>query len=141
MTIVDSADSILMLYSYAGFPEKSFRLFERSSTQISKAKDLSQEGVPEDMLPNLPPLTDIGTEQTKSQAIEEIDNTHMPGQDMDVIQSQITDILGGSIQSPDCAKQDTAELEDFKRKFTVKQNTMSNLSVVLTLVSILLAFR
>ena len=28
MTLVDSIDSILMLYSYTGFPEQRFRLFE-----------------------------------------------------------------------------------------------------------------
>ncbi|KAL0575200.1 hypothetical protein V5O48_006761 [Marasmius crinis-equi] len=32
MTLVDSLDSIMMLYSYAGFPERSFRIFETTDT-------------------------------------------------------------------------------------------------------------
>lgn len=29
MTLVDSVDSVLMLYSYSGFPERGFALFEK----------------------------------------------------------------------------------------------------------------
>lgn len=32
MTLVDSVDSVLMLYSYSGFPERGFALFEKDCT-------------------------------------------------------------------------------------------------------------
>ncbi|KIK57282.1 hypothetical protein GYMLUDRAFT_204164 [Collybiopsis luxurians FD-317 M1] len=38
MTLIDSVDSILMLYSYTGFPEHSFSLFERKTESISSGQ-------------------------------------------------------------------------------------------------------
>ncbi|KAE9392833.1 NicO-domain-containing protein [Gymnopus androsaceus JB14] len=35
MTLVDSLDSILMLYSYSGFPERSFRIIEKKNSNNS----------------------------------------------------------------------------------------------------------
>ncbi|KAF5385618.1 hypothetical protein D9757_005552 [Collybiopsis confluens] len=35
MTLIDSLDSVLMLYSYAGFPERSLKIFERRKSQES----------------------------------------------------------------------------------------------------------
>ena len=32
MTLIDSVDSVLMLYSYSGFSERSWAIFERSSS-------------------------------------------------------------------------------------------------------------
>ena len=42
MTLVDSVDSILMLYSYADFPERGFAIFEkRNSASISSQSSKS----------------------------------------------------------------------------------------------------
>ena len=74
MTLVDSLDSILMLYSYSGFPERSFRIIEKRNSDNS----LGVEG------PTDPEST---------------------------------------------------------RSMRVKQNAISGLSIILTIMSILLAFR
>jgi len=74
MTLVDSLDSILMLYSYSGFPERSFRIFERQRSGTGDVEEIS------------------------------------------------------------------ADPESVARSARVKQNAMSGLSIVLTLMSILVAF-
>ena len=85
MTLIDSFDSILMLYSYTGFPERRFALFVRPD-------GLSAPGSPGET-----PL--VGHEQ-------ELD-------------------------------EDRPEKIDMR----VKMNAMSGLSIILTLISILVAFR
>ena len=83
MTLVDSLDSILMLYSYTGFPERKFALFVK---------------------PN------------------EFSSASSPGD---------TPLAG---HEPD---EDRPEKVDMR----VKMNAMSGLSIILTLISILVAFR
>lgn len=36
MTLIDSVDSIIMLYSYSGFPDRSWRLFEKREPVVHK---------------------------------------------------------------------------------------------------------
>lgn len=85
MTLIDSLDSILMLYSYAGFPERKFALF------VTRGEPRSPSS------PGETPLVD-----------------HEPDIDED---------------RPE------------KINMRVKMNAMSGLSIVLTLMSILVAFR
>jgi len=85
MTLIDSLDSILMLYSYTGFPERKFALF-----------------IKQDELRSPSPLGETALAE------------HEPGLD-----------------------EDRPEKIDMR----VKMNAMSGLSIILTLMSILVAFR
>jgi high-affinity nickel-transport protein len=85
MTLIDSLDSILMLYSYTGFPERKFALFV-------------QRGEP----------------RSPGSPIEASLVAHEPNLD-----------------------EDRPEKIDIR----VKMNAMSGLSIVLTVMSILVAFR
>ncbi|KAG7092902.1 hypothetical protein E1B28_009209 [Marasmius oreades] len=93
MTLVDSLDSIMMLYSYAGLPDdRSFKIFEHSEKKCA---------VPD-------------TPETRLTAVPVTSAAFLP---------------------PD-ERKDAA-----KRNKRVKMNMMSGLSVILTLMSILVAFR
>ena len=85
MTLIDSLDSILMLYSYTGFPERKFALFVKRDKFESPSS------------PGATPLVE-----------------HEPDPD-----------------------EDRPEKIDMR----VKMNAMSGLSIILTLMSILVAFR
>lgn len=146
MTLVDSADSVLMLYSYAGFPERSLALFERvivdeseksslvgagsGSTPISESPTNVAEGDPDakDTAKGAFPGDGIGT---SAQVIEGI--AELPDQPQDGVRTRTP--------SPDAIVQDTALSQEVKRNLLIKENTMSGLSIVLTLISILVAFR
>lgn len=125
MTLVDSADSVLMLYSYADFPERGFAIFERRNSsdesshselaaQPSTAADLqADEIVPEPPSPKRsdapqPALPDLERNLTSDSGQDEADNK-----------------VSGSQQNT---------LDQATR------NTMSGLSIILTLLSILVAF-
>ncbi|KAN0139796.1 High-affinity nickel-transport domain containing protein [Lactarius tabidus] len=91
MTLLDSIDSILMLYSYTGFPERGFRIFEPVDANPE------QSCVPE---------------QNKKRRVEVV----------------VRDV--------------DEDIRDRRRNdMTVKRNMMSGLSIVLTLMSIIVAFR
>ncbi|TFK28056.1 NicO-domain-containing protein [Coprinopsis marcescibilis] len=94
MTLLDSIDSIIMLYSYTGFPEKRWRIFE------TKKPVVSAEPVAE---------SDI---QEKRDATSQVESTVEPSPEDHVA----------------------------ARTMTVKMNVMSNLSITLTVLSILVAF-
>ncbi|KAJ4491497.1 high-affinity nickel-transport protein-domain-containing protein [Lentinula edodes] len=92
MTLIDSLDSVLMLYSYAGFPEHSLRIFEKSRLHRDSISELTHPGGDEIKV-------DIPV-STEPQSEAEI---------------QIT------------------------RNAQVKQNAISGLSILLTLMSIMVA--
>ncbi|RDB18045.1 High-affinity nickel transport protein [Hypsizygus marmoreus] len=105
MTMIDSVDSILMLYSYSGFPEHSWALIERRqkpspNTDAEKVHDTSEKQ----------------EEDAKGPAVHE--KASKDAQDIDVSQ-------------PDAK---------ITRDTAVKMNVMSGLSIMLTLMSILVAF-
>ena len=113
MTLIDSLDSVVMLYSYSGFPERSFALFERR--------------VP----PTLPQSAPDGTANTSSpplvsppliEGVSEGDNNNKKAM-----------YKASTVQADDG--------EEERRTFRVKNNAMSNLSILLTVMSILVAFR
>ncbi|KAJ3893789.1 NicO-domain-containing protein [Lentinula edodes] len=94
MTLVDSLDSVLMLYSYAGFPEHSLRIFEKSRLHQDSIRELTHPGGDEiEIKVDIP----VGTEPQSEAEI------------------QIT------------------------RNAQVKQNAISGLSILLTLMSIMVA--
>lgn len=134
MTLLDSIDSILMLYSYSGFPERGFRIFEpveanvasrergsvyqevSASTQTTGSGDGDphQRGLLASVEPAPGPQSGQGRipEQNKKRQV------------------------GVVVQDVD------EDIRDMRRNnMTVKRNMMSGLSIVLTLMSIIVAFR
>jgi len=91
MTLVDSLDSVLVLYSYSGFPEKGWRILESRNDRQAESR------TEENQILTSPAV--VGRDDDNQQAL------------------------------------------DGQRISRVKRNMMSNLSVILTLMSILLAFR
>src|ERR1700722_8135798 len=119
MTLVDSCDSILMLYSYSGFPEHSFAIFENSL--ISDAERDVTAGVL------------AGDSQGGSAAAA-------------VIEPQASRIKTPSLHSVQEGTQRVHCLRSSSSKqppphMRVKRNMISGLSIILTLMSILIAFR
>ncbi|KAG8705844.1 hypothetical protein FRC08_001417 [Ceratobasidium sp. 394] len=132
MTLVDSADSVLMLYAYADFPEKSFAIFERrdassNSTQSSKSSrsvlGVGPSGAQEP-IDEITPASPIQKHPISSK-------TNLPDLERAVSNAE------------------SVESREFDGGMTTKQqqtleqaakNTMSSLSIVLTLLSILVAF-
>jgi high-affinity nickel-transport protein len=115
MTLVDSADSILMLYSYSGFPERSFIIFSPK---------------PECKAPVTNILPPVGTDDPSAKD---------KGDDLEV------NISGEIPHEEQKEHLDTLPSEDpngqLARNTRVKMNVMSGLSIILTLMSILVAFR
>ncbi|KAG9027510.1 hypothetical protein FRB95_007647 [Tulasnella sp. JGI-2019a] len=112
MTLVDSADSILMLYSYAGFPESGFAFFTCSHSEGSLDKGSTPVVPRRDMRPR-DASADANTTAGKEEAV--------------------LDEKRDAISTMDASEAAAASLR-------VKQNTMSGLSIVLTLISIVVAF-
>lgn len=119
MTLIDSSDSILMLYSYSGFPERSFFIFAQSGDP-EMTKDVSHDM--ESNVP-IPVLEEIKTE---------ID---LQGKDYD--QDRLPKRPTSPVQPITPQERDSAMARDIQ----VKMNMMSGLSIILTLMSILVAFR
>ncbi|KAG6854127.1 hypothetical protein C0991_010291 [Blastosporella zonata] len=132
MTLVDSADSILMLYSYAGFPEKSWALFERTPDHI---------GAPESKKGDT-----VSTEEKVIEARTPSDTRENFGtKDIAPVDTTVAPALPCISEDGEATfpVPDTSRDRDIKvsRDTAVKMNVMSGLSIVLTLMSILVAFR
>lgn len=112
MTMIDSLDSILMLYSYSGFPERSWRLFERKPVQAENSQ------------------TRVGVEQDAEQKRQP---THDRDDDGAALGKETH-----AVPKHEHEQEDEARIARDRR---VKMNVMSGLSIVLTLMSILVAFR
>uniref|UniRef100_A0A8H8CHJ5 Nickel/cobalt efflux system n=1 Tax=Psilocybe cubensis TaxID=181762 RepID=A0A8H8CHJ5_PSICU len=108
MTLVDSVDSILMLYSYTGFPERTLLIFAPTSKENSTEATLQSE---------------------KTDAIKE--------KSAEIVQQaeEKTSTDNNSRPSVELETDSTVE-----RDTRVKMNVMSGLSIILTLMSILVAF-
>ena len=132
MTLVDSVDSILMLYSYAGFPQRSWTLFERSTR--SDAPDMIAEQ-------NIAEVQ--GDILTKSESLQNLDGTASLQTTTDKSEpesSPSADQLPSTIPNattPVDMNMDSRVVIDTR----AKMNVMSGLSIILTLMSILVAFR
>lgn len=148
---MDSADSILMLYSYAGFPERSFTVFERvtagdesekSSLVEGEAGAGEQEHSPTGSVRSIAedPDSKKGLSQDdeigSSQVLEDIDE--LPSRDAGEPSGH-----GARMRtpSPQLLAQESTMTQEVKRNLIIKENTMSGLSIALTLISILVAFR
>jgi high-affinity nickel-transport protein len=131
MTLVDSIDSILMLYSYTGFPERSWILFKSIK---SDAPDLLVE------------KSDVESQREKSTKPEEAQGSdvldslqQLPAvADTDMSESpSVPEQLPGTIANTIPLDLDSRTATDTR----VKMNVMSGISIILTLMSILVAFR
>ncbi|KAJ7459939.1 NicO-domain-containing protein [Mycena latifolia] len=116
MTLIDSADSILMLYSYSGFPDRTWAIFDRSKA----------------------------VEKPEAPAVPVTEKTTMPGLSSPV-ENDLERALSPADASPGMAEAQAAadkpvHVAQIARDLEVKLNVMSGLSIFLTLMSILVAF-
>ncbi|KAL1748614.1 high-affinity nickel-transport protein-domain-containing protein [Schizophyllum fasciatum] len=131
MTFIDSLDSILMLYSYSGFPEHSWKILESRTT--AEADDRQTP-------PSLVRSNSSSPLQSGSQAAPY-------GTDAALGEDPLkSSKASAKLRSDDPDAIDTVSLVDavaYERKMRamrVKANMMSGLSIILTLMSILVAF-
>ncbi|KIJ64544.1 hypothetical protein HYDPIDRAFT_40285 [Hydnomerulius pinastri MD-312] len=142
MTLVDSLDSILMLYSYSGFADRSWRILEsKSRVANSSDRDFADPG-DEPAMSEPPPSEIQAAEPSQEKDVDEVgirrlsDQSRTPGEenalagDGKMGKDPTGDRIGTSVLGEDRAD----------RMTRVKRNTMSNLSIILTTMSILLAF-
>ncbi|KAI0662057.1 NicO-domain-containing protein [Cubamyces menziesii] len=132
MTLIDSLDSIIMLYSYTGFPDRSFALFERRAPPRDILGDSSAARPQSGLASGSRAEVDIAS-------VEELPRSP---------NSVFNDDQQGLVKS-DRKKGDLVTVEDAEgsmddpvrqRVLRVKQNAMSDLSILLTVMSILVAF-
>lgn len=130
MTLIDSADSVIMLYSYAGFPDRSFAIFSWTLPSEEKnagehrdgAEDLIEEK--KDVKEKIAPVTSVD---------EVIDNAP-------VLVREVSNHAADEEKAHDSQTVAADRLTETQTN-RVKTNVMSGLSIVLTLLSICLAFR
>ena len=129
MTLIDSCDSILMLYSYSGFPERSFFIFAKSEGDSETIKEHTNTStIP---VPNSETVSDgkRGNAENDIQLEDRKDDEKngLPEEPLEPVQSM--------------ALQGHASDSAMARDIRVKMNVMSGLSIILTFMSILVAFR
>jgi len=140
MTLLDSVDSILMLYSYTGFPEQGFRLFEH----VDENDAPEQESRPF----REAAATSVSAVQVPQSPSGDPDGRCPPTSASPLLgqQSERSGSSNGDKKQPvEVVVEDTdARIRDIRRRaqreLTVKRNMMSGLSIVLTLMSIIVAF-
>ncbi|QRV77691.1 high affinity nickel transport protein [Ceratobasidium sp. AG-Ba] len=130
MTLVDSADSVLMLYAYADFPERGFAIFERSDepsnfTQSSKSSESGPDAGPS----NVQEQTNNSIPQSPDRKNPAASQLTLPDLERD---ASNTRSIGEHEYAGAPGQQKTLE--------QAAKNTMSGLSILLTLLSILVAF-
>ncbi|KAH7928443.1 NicO-domain-containing protein [Leucogyrophana mollusca] len=131
MTLIDSLDSILMLYSYSGFTMHSWAVFEgHAGPSISSDSEAVAGGATQ--LPGI--ISEPEQAETKKTEREFAVHLGKGGQEPGLPELEVV------AESPeDCARL-SARPEYAERMIRVKRHTMSGLSIILTTMSILLAF-
>ncbi|KAF8889993.1 high-affinity nickel-transport protein-domain-containing protein [Gymnopilus junonius] len=117
MTLVDSADSIIMLYSYTGFPERSLLVFSNDREKRATPREVHVSNI-----------------------ASALDEKEKP--------SPVQEITAGNIDDPEKTRAEEVVAESTaveragvaERDIRIKMNVMSGLSIILTLMSILVAF-
>ena len=125
---MDSVDSVLMLYSYSGFPERGFALFEKERVRDEELTAAESSPSPRAHPSTLHPSIDSvppSVPQSRPASLIDADRKIPQGQEPQAVASE---------------KMDDSQI-DAVRGALVKENTMSGLGIVLTLISILVAFR
>ena len=140
MTLIDSLDSILMLYSYAGFPEHAWAIFENGVSAADREN--KPQVTPLELVPvssrradDQPHLPTGGNAHSSIHEIPRTDNASTETSKPKPKDNELVDDVPGLKLKPD-AREDRVT-----RDLQVKRNTMSGLSIILTLMSILVAFR
>lgn len=142
MTLVDSADSVLMLYSYSGFPERSFFVFEKRENAVaSMLREESRPGLED-------PEQAITGEDKQDKAEQPLALDSEGVQVVEVKEATGEDLKSAKIKIGDPEKLREGEEEKLavivdegmERDRRLKLNVMSGLSITLTLMSILVAF-
>ena len=139
MTLLDSIDSILMLYSYTGFAEHRFHLFEpipdndadhesrvyreAAATSVSPGRLSRSEGSHENETEPYP-LSAVLNEESEQNGPSQGNIEQPVDVQLEVTNAKIRDIR-----------------KEAQRELMVKRNMMSGLSILLTLMSIVVAFR
>ncbi|KAF8842136.1 NicO-domain-containing protein [Paxillus ammoniavirescens] len=118
MTLVDSLDSILMLYSYSGFADLSWKIIEPRNALPTASAQPMEEAVLSTRSPEARTASVGDGEQVEVIPLDSSPDALETGEDNKV----------------------TSTRDDSDRMTRVKRNTMSALSIVLTTMSILLAF-
>ncbi|KAG8859873.1 hypothetical protein FRB91_006299 [Serendipita sp. 411] len=137
MTLIDSLDSVLMLYSYSGFPEKGWALFRRKEKEggkqaVKRSPSLPRFGNTTDL--EARPAERVGSSPKHSKDVLQDD------QEATTSPVQIVEDDGHGHDHDHGHEEDEAEVERKERAIVLKNNSMSTLSILLTLVSILLAY-
>ena len=145
MTLLDSLDSILMLYSYSGFPERSFALFEPISEVPQNATIMAQAAAAD---------IDATAAATRPSRVGDVEQPSHPPTINQVVVDRPTEsspksgrsqadllIQGAGIDHTDADSKIVAVEETASREQKVKRNLMSGLSIILTFMSIMVAFR
>ncbi|KAG8941411.1 hypothetical protein FRC04_004204 [Tulasnella sp. 424] len=128
MTFVDSLDSILMLYSYAGVTEKGLSPFRRQHSSEREHERASKPPTPQaGSIESIPSRNSPSIRQVVD--MEEEDGTAPAKVKQDVKDPELRDVAEEDFE------------EDVRKAARLKRNTMSKLSIILTLLSILVAFR
>ncbi|KIP10218.1 hypothetical protein PHLGIDRAFT_266160 [Phlebiopsis gigantea 11061_1 CR5-6] len=142
MTLIDSADSILMLYAYAGFPEHRFALLEDvSAPGAQQLMDPEAPATPGTKTP--PVLTSVGPAGTPDMSTRKTPSPSASLQELPQsrVRSPAPSVGGVSLKAATEGEDGDGEgNEERLRQIRIKRNAMSGLSIMLTLMSILVAF-
>lgn len=127
-----------MLYSYAGFPERSFAIFEGPLPEKLPVAVHPEDvtGSPREI--NISSTDGLMTHQSRI-VPQPSEVTSSPADNIYTIRRSSSPKYTLPITPPLAA--DTVTSRDSERDLRVKQNMMSGLSIVLTLMSIIVAFR
>lgn len=145
MTLVDSLDSILMLYAYASpsasTPEGRFAFFQDRKQNIALIASRDAE---DDIQAGLPPLARSDTSHGVDQ-MEEDDNdknlkSRVPPSSSDERYGESSTALPAVENEHERGEQTEADIRA-RRLMDSKANVMSSLSITLTVLSILVALR
>ena len=145
MTLIDSVDSIVMLYAYAGFPDRKFALWESiGPTEQSPQATQRLMDDPEVLQSSTGAKTPPVTERVISVAAAHVAMTPSPLASMQALprSGAVTPSTPADVATLKTIPDDAFEErnEEVMRQLRVKRNAMSGLSIVLTLMSILVAF-
>ncbi|KAH9889835.1 NicO-domain-containing protein [Cubamyces lactineus] len=131
MTLIDSLDSIIMLYSYTGFPDHSFALFERRAPPRDSLEDAGATCPSSGLASGSRVEADIAGVEELPRTPASISNEDQQELAKDRKKGDIITVQDAQASTDDPIRQ---------RVLRVKQNAMSDLSILLTVMSILVAF-
>jgi nickel/cobalt transporter (NiCoT) family protein len=140
MTLLDSVDSVLMLYSYTGFAEHRFRLFEPAwendvpDHESSAYREAAATRVSAAQLPRSQGSHENETERCPLSAAPGEHSEQNGSSQRNMEQPVEVEVKDADAKIRDIRK-------EARRELIVKRNMMSGLSIVLTLMSIVVAFR